>query len=284
MPAVRAESYTLGSEGDKSMDTRFPVSGPPAGGWWRARWAVPALLVATLWGAQACGTEADPAARIVAEAIEVHGGARFGDALVTFRFRDDRIAVRRRAGEFRYERESVGPGGRTVREVMDNEGTWMEVDGARVPLAPDQRARTETRVNSVVYFAFLPFFLEDPAVVLRHLGEDTVEGEPYDRVEVTFRREGGGTDWEDRFVYWFHRDARTLDYLAYRYHRDGGGTRFRRAVNRREVGGLLLQDYENLAADPEIEDIAEYPRWLEEGRLRFVSMVELEDVEVSPTS
>lgn len=238
-------------------------------------------LVLLLPAASGCAAEADPAARIVAEAVEAHGGERFQDVLVRFRFRGDLVSVLRQDGVFRYERWSVGPGGREVREGMDNESTWIEVDGIRQPLAPEQRARTETRVNSVVYFGFLPFFLQDPAVRLRSLGEDLVEGEPYDVVEVTFREEGGGADWEDRFVYWFHRDSRTLDYLAYRYHRDGGGTRFRRAVNRREVGGLVLQDYENMRA-PGIEDISDYPRRLEEGRVERVSMIEMEEIEVLP--
>jgi hypothetical protein len=227
-----------------------------------------------------CGAP-DPAAQAVAEAIERHGGEVFRDMDVTFNFRETRFRVIQDGGLFRYERSYVGPGGEGVLEALSNEGVERLVDGSPVPLDQADRNRISTAVNSVVYFGFLPFRLQDPAVVLRDLGEVSVYDRPYRKVEVTFHEEGGGDDWEDRFVYWFHRDDRTLDYLAYRYSRDGGGTRFRRAVNRRAVGGLLLQDYENYAGVQDVEDIADYDQLLEQGRLRLVSVVELEDVVVN---
>jgi hypothetical protein len=155
------------------------------------------------------------------------------------------------------------------------------VDGAAVQLTAEARASLETQVNSVVYFAFLPYRLEDPAVRLRDLGEAELEDRPYRVIEVTFEQEGGGRDFDDRFVYWIHRDDHTLDFLAYRFHVGDGGTRFRRAVNRREVGGILIQDYENWTLDPEIDDVAAYGDAFAAGRLELVSMVELGNVRVS---
>ena len=38
-----------------------------------------------------------------------------------------------------------------------------------------------------------------------------------------------------------------IDYLAYNYVTDGGGVRFRSAINKRRVNGLLVQDYINYA-------------------------------------
>jgi hypothetical protein len=234
-------------------------------------------MVAVLPG---CAPE-DPTARVIGEAIERHGGEVFRDMDVSFTFRGARFRVVQDGGLFRYERRYVGPRGEVVEESLSNEGAHRLVDGSPIPLDQADQARVETAVNSVVYFGFLPFRLQDPAVVLRDLGEVTVHDRPYRKVEVTFREEGGGDDWEDRFVYWFHRDDRTLDYLAYRYHRDGGGTRFRRAVNRREVGGLLLQDYENYTGIQEVGDIADYDRLMERGLLRLVSVVGMEDLVVN---
>ncbi len=135
-------------------------------------------------------------------------------------------------------------------------------------------------MNSVVYFAFLPYRLRDPAVRARELGLEVVAGEPYDRIEVTFAQEGGGADWDARFIHWIHSEERTLDYFAYRYSRDGGGTRFRRAVNPREIGGLLIHDWENFGPPDPDTGLEDYPSLLEEGRLSFLSVVALEDVEV----
>ncbi|MEX2531853.1 MAG: DUF6503 family protein [Gemmatimonadota bacterium] len=224
----------------------------------------------------------DPVTQIVESSIERHGGPLFESSRIGFTFRGARFEVERVGGRFRHSRRYADSHGRSVVEVMDNDGTRKEVDGAAVPLGPDERAATELAVNSVVYFAFLPFRLGDPAVRLRSLGAAEVHGAPYEKVEVTFHREGGGVDWDDRFVYWIHADDHTLDYLAHRYHRDGGGIRFRRAVNRRENGGLLVQDYENYRPVGEVADIADLDRRFEAGDLELLSLIELEEVEVAP--
>lgn len=227
---------------------------------------------------QGCNGAPTPT-RTVEQAIQQHGGERFERMEVHFDFRGDAYRVVRDEGRFLYERK-YRQDGTSIRDWMTNEATGREVDGQPVSLQDHERASLETTVNSVVYFGFLPFRLLDPAATHRDLGETRIGGEPYRAVEVTFQEEGGGRDWEDRFVYWFHRDQNTLDYLAYRFETDDGGSRFRRAVNRREVGGLLIQDWENFTADPEIPDIAVYPELLGSPDLRLVSRVELENVRV----
>jgi|GEM_PF-475858 len=227
-----------------------------------------------------CGGE-DPAARVVSEAIERHGGDAFEEKDVTFEFRDAQFRVVRNGGEFLYERRYQDGDGGQWRQTLSNEGVIAERNGTAVSLDARDQARVETAVNSVVYFAFLPFRLQDPAVRLRDLGEAVVEGRPYRKIEVTFEEEGGGADWDDRFVYWISQDEKTLDYMAYRFHRGEGGTRFRRAVNRRMVGGLLIQDWENYTGTEPVSDIADYDRLLEEERLRLVSVVRMERVTVN---
>ncbi len=227
---------------------------------------------------QGCEMRTTPT-QTVRDSIERHGGERFERLDLEFDFRGDAYRVVRADGRFLYERK-YRQDGASIRDWMANEGVGREVEGQRVELDASQRASLESTVNSVVYFALLPFRLLDPAARHRDLGEAEIDGEPYQVVEVTFLEEGGGRDWEDRFVYWFHRNDHTLDFMAYRFDTGEGGTRFRRAVNRRQVGGLLLQDWENLTADPAIEDIARYPEWLGSPELRLVSMVEMEEVRV----
>ncbi len=239
-----------------------------------------AIALGALVVTGACEPAAESPERIVDSAIERHGGDLFENSLIRFDFRGDDYEVIQDGGAFSYRRSYTDDTGRTIVEGMDNDGTWREVDGQPVPLDADARAEVELTVNSTIYFQFLPFRLRDPAVQLRRLESTVVSGEPYEKIEVTFLEEGGGEDWEDRFLYWFHQDDHTLDYMAYRYDRGGGGTRFRRAVNRREVGGLLLQDYENYTADPEVDDIADYDRLWEAGAVDFLSMIEIDAVEV----
>lgn len=239
------------------------------------------LLVLLFLGLATGCTPPDPAQRAVERAIEIHGGERLDEGQVTFTFRGNEFRMVRSGGRFLYERSRTDTLGHRIREWMDNEGTGRNVDGVPERLDDQERARIETAVHSVVYFGFLPFRLQDPAVRLQDLGRAEVEGRGYRKVEVTFEEEGGGSDWEDRFVYWFHEEEGTLDYLAYRYHRDGGGTRFRRAVNRRWVDGVIVQDYQNFRPIRPIDDIADFDRLLEAGELELLSMVELEDVEIS---
>jgi hypothetical protein len=230
----------------------------------------------------ACAGQPD-AQEIVDEAIAAHGGERYEHSVIEFDFRGKHFVVRRDGGVFAYERsyhDSLG----AVREVLDNEGVIREVNGQRVELDEREARRLASTINSVVYFALLPYRLNDPAVQKRYLGRATVKGEPYHKVEVTFAKEGGGQDYEDRFVYWFHRQRKTMDYLAYTFQVNQGGSRFRRAVNSRVVGGIRFADYLNFTADTLRTEIERYDQVFEKGSLRKVSEIVLENVKVQPIS
>lgn len=231
--------------------------------------------------AASCSPSLDDADRIVLASIDRHGGALFDDSLIRFTFRDVRFDVLTDRGAFRLERTYRDALGRSVTEVIANDGVHMIVNGEEVALDAGAQAQVEEAVNSVVYFAFLPYRLRDPAVRLRDLGPDLIEGQPYDRIEVTFAQEGGGQDWDARFVHWIHSEGRTLDYFAYQYSRGEGGTRFRRAINSREVGGLLIRDWENFGARSELAALEDYPALLGSGELNLLSVILLEDVQVS---
>lgn len=241
------------------------------------------LPLAVLLVLVAACDEPSEAQRIVDRAIEAHGVDVLDDAEATFTFRDAQFRLHRAADRFRYERRYTDSTGAAVREVLTNDSLYRAVDGRRLSLPDSVLRGVETTVNSVVYFAFLPYRLNDPAVEKRYLGRDTLRGQPYDAVEVTFEQQGGGRDWEDRFVYWFHPQQHTLDYLAYHFHTDGGGTRFREAVDPRTVDGVLVNDYVNYtAADSIGTQIERYPELLAQDRLERVSAVRLEDVQVRP--
>jgi hypothetical protein len=97
---------------------------------------------------------------------------------------------------------------------------------------------------------------------------------------VTFRQESGGEDFEDVFVYWFATDDYSMDFLAYSYHTDGGGMRFRKAKNKRTVNGLVFQDYDNYKADPDTYNVEELDKAFENAKLELLSKIELENIEV----
>lgn len=234
------------------------------------------LLFVALLG---CGAP-DPQA-IVDRSIAVHGGDVLRHSVVEFDYRGKHFKVIRDGGLFSYERTYTDSTGR-VREVLNNDGVFREVDGARVPLDDARRRSIESGINSVVYFTFLPFPLNDPAVRKRYLGETTIDGEPYHEIEVTFEQEGGGRDYQDRYVYWIHREHYTMDYLAYTFESDGGGTRFRRAVNPRVVGGVRFADFENYTAPSLGTEIRRYDEVLQRGGLEHVSHIAIDRIRVRP--
>lgn len=230
-----------------------------------------------------------PAAQaLVTATLATHGSHALDRAELAFAFRGTPFTVRRHEGRFRYARTLTDSLGRTVEEVVDNDGVHRFVDGAEVPLDPAAARRVETAVNSVAYFALLPLPLRDPAVQPRALGPDTIRGEPYERLEVTFDEDGGGRDYEDRYLYWLHADRHTVDYLAYTYELGANetgpnatGSRFREVIGVHEISGVRLQDYRNLTAD--VGDALErYPTLYEADSLRVVSEVVLDSVRVTP--
>ena len=70
-------------------------------------------------------------------------------------------------------------------------------------------------VNSVHYFAHLPYGLNDKAVNKKLVGDAEINGMPYYQLKVTFSQNGGGTDHHDEFLYWIHKENFTIDYLHF---------------------------------------------------------------------
>lgn len=220
------------------------------------------------------------AGRLIAQAIAAHGMEGMDRSHVAFDFRGVRYEVRYDGGLYHYSRTLTDSAGAAVREVLSNDSLYQTVDGVRQELTAQELRNLETRVNSVVYFTLLPYKLQDPAVQTQYLGPDTLKGVPYERVEVTFAQEGGGRDWEDRFVYWIHPEQHTMDYLGYYYYTDETGTRFREATNVRTVGGVRVQDYVNYAGVPDtvgIEQVHRYGELLRTGAVDTVSMIRTEN-------
>jgi hypothetical protein len=255
--------------------------------------AIAAVAVALVLLNGACGSDPDgspdavpsSARAIVDSAVAAHGGDVMNRAVMTFDFRGAAFRLVHDGGRFRYTRTYTDSLGRAVREVLSNDSLYRAVDGTRVDLSDDEARQIETAVNSVAYFALLPEPLSDPAVQPARLGRDTINGTPYHVIEVTFRQEGGGRDWEDRFVYWFRTDTYAMDYLAYAYGLGSGGEdpghRFREAYDVRRVNGVRVADYRNYTDTTLTPSTLErYPSRLNTETLELVSTVDLDSVRV----
>lgn len=218
--------------------------------------------------------------RIINEAIAFHGGEVLVEAKLSFRFRDRDYTVERSGGEFVYTSSHSDSLGVHVR-TLTNEGYTETLDGHLLPVeTKDSLARAGT-VNSVVYFALLPLFLNDPAVYKELQGVDTLDGKAYHRVQVTFDPDGGGEDHDDVYLYWFDVDSNRMDFIAYSFHINKGGSRLRRAVNSRRVNGVVFQDYENYRG-PAPDSLQFIASMYSKGDLDMLSTVALTNISVSP--
>ncbi len=224
---------------------------------------------------------ANDAATIIDQAIEKQGSDRCDNSLITFDFRDRHYRSKRDNGAFTYERIFTDEDGQKVRDVLTNQGFYREVDGKKVALSAKDSSAYANSVNSVIYFALLPHFLQDPAAQVTYLDETTIKGKPYHEIKVTFKQEGGGKDYEDEFVYWFHRDSLTMDYIAYNYLTDGGGARFREAYDARTISGIRFADYINYKPKEDTRAVATFDSLFETGQLEELSRIVSENIQVS---
>lgn len=227
----------------------------------------------------ACSSQSDKAAReAVDQAIEAHGGRAFEEARFSFQFRDRSYQWHRDGNRFEYRRIFTDTTGQAVTDILDNDGFKRLVEGQPVELPEERQNAFTNSVNSVIYFAVLPYPLNDKAVQKEYLGETQIKGEPYHKVKVTFEQEGGGEDFEDEYIYWFHLESHTMDYLAYSYQTEGGGMRFREAYNPRTIGGIRWQDYINYQPPTLDVPLEALDSLFEQGQLKELSRIELENI------
>lgn len=236
-----------------------------------------ALLVACTSGGTSGRGDAAPGARLVQRVVDAHGAARLGDASVDFVFRGTPYRMTRSGGRYRYER---WPGPRQ-HEVLTNRGYRMLVDGEPAKLSKAMMAARAQDLNSVVYFASLPYPLLDPAVRPQRAGRQTVDGIEHDVLEVRFAEAGGGEDHDDVFRYWLDPESGRMRYLAYAFARSGGGVRFRAATATQTVGGVTFVDWTNFGVDDPKVPLESLPdRWAQ-GALPELSDVAVDGVQVT---
>ncbi|AFL84645.1 hypothetical protein Belba_2077 [Belliella baltica DSM 15883] len=219
------------------------------------------------------------AEKIIDQSIAAHGGTKFESSRISFDFRDRSYQIFKSPSAYEYIRSFSDSTGQ-VKDVLNNSGFTRFVNEEKVELEEKREKAFTNSVNSVAYFAYLPYGLNDPAVFKNLVGETEMDGNKYHVIKVTFSEEGGGEDFDDEFLYWINQETFLVDYLAYSYHTDGGGVRFRKAIKKHEIGGLILQDYENYKPADETVPVEEMEALYKAGELELLSEILLENVVV----
>ncbi|WP_370086392.1 DUF6503 family protein [Ekhidna sp.] len=231
-----------------------------------------------------CVTPPPTAQEVVDLSIQYSGTEVLKNAVASFKFREIDYAYERQNGQYLYTRTQRDTSGNVVKDYLNNDGLVRTINGDTDDITDEKRAAYTSSVNSVIYFAFLPLWLNDAAVNKSHEGIIEINGKNYHKIRVTFDQEGGGEDFEDIFYYWFDTEDYSMDYLAYSYNEEdeGTGIRFRVAYNSRKVNGVTIQDYRNLK--PKVKDsvpLDQIDQAFMDGQLTELSLIKLENVAIT---
>jgi hypothetical protein len=226
-----------------------------------------------------CNASLEDPQKIIDRAIVASGGEKYLHATVEFDFRERHYVAQREGGTFSYER-IFKDGNSVVHDFVSNDGFERKINDLHTEVADTMKIKYTSSINSVVYFALLPYALNDPAVIKNFLGETTIEQKEYYKVKITFQQQGGGEDHEDVFLYWINKKDFTIGYMAYSYaENDGIGLRLRKAYNPRNVNGILFLDYINFKPKGETQ-ITALEDLYKKGELEELSEIELLNIQV----
>ncbi|PWH11420.1 hypothetical protein DEJ39_03745 [Bacteroidetes bacterium SCGC AAA795-G10] len=226
-----------------------------------------------------CSSEYSKEKQIIEKSVQVYGWNQKEFSIV-FDFRDYRYKLTRKPDFFSYQRSTVKKGV-LVRDVMtSNSKLKRYLDENPFILSDSLTDIYSNSLNSVMYFFQLPRPLNDPAVIANYNGEKAISNKVYWTLKVKFQEKDGGKDFQDEFRYWIDPKSGYIDYLAYSYLTDGGGTRFRKAKNVRENNGFIFQDYTNFRPVKKFTPLDSLPILYEKGKLILVSEIENKNIKV----
>ena len=211
----------------------------------------------------------------------LHSGAdKVGNTQIRFQFRDKKYAAIRKNGKFLLERTTHNATS-TVRDLLSNEGFTRFIDGIPITVVDSVNVKYRNSINSVHYFSVLPYGLNDKAVQKKLLPSSVVAGKDYYKIMITFSRDGGGEDFEDVFVYWVGKEDFLIDYLAYSFHTNGGGKRFRVLKEQCSKNGIRFVDYHNYQPINSETPLIDLDASFDKKQLKKVSEIILENIEVT---
>lgn len=169
----------------------------------------------------------------------------------------------------------------TIKDILDNKGFKRFVKGQSFYVNDSLASVYSNSVNSVHYFSVLPFGLNDKAVIKKILSSSSIKNKEYYKIEITFSEDGGGEDFEDVFIYWIGKEDFLIDYLAYSYHTNGGGKRFRVLKEQCNKNGIRFVDYHNYKPLlNKMTSLSDLDKAFENNQLEKVSEIILNNIEV----
>lgn len=221
--------------------------------------------------------EVNKGVTFINKAIQAHGGELYNSASYQFSFRNNQYSFTNTKESYKYTVLRKNKNNEAVLDVLSNTKFSRFINDKETTLSDKDNLRYSEALNSVIYFATLPYKLKDTSVNKNYIGKTTIKNKEYNVVEIYFNKEGGGKDFDDIYYYWINTTTNIIDYFAYNYKVNNGGVRFRSAYNKRNVGGIIFQDYINFKAPVETP-LADLPSLFEKNELKEVSRILTENV------
>jgi hypothetical protein len=226
-------------------------------------------------------TEKQNPQEIIDLAIEKHGGQLFITKKVAFDFRNKQYSVEYENGKKTYTRSFQDDSLGAVKDLLINSSNFNRyINDSLIVVNDEWRKKYSNSINSVLYFFKLPFGLNDPAVIKEYIGEKYINNKGYHKIKITFKQEDGGEDYQDVFIYWIEKETYSMDYLAYSYATDEGGSRFRQAINKRVIDGITVQNYINYKANSKSSSIDNHDELFIQGKLIELSIIINEQIRI----
>lgn len=223
-----------------------------------------------------CNQKPD-AQKIINQSIAFYGMDKIEGKTISFDFRKKHFEVQFKEGNYLYESTFSSDSLGQIKDQLSNKGFVREIIGLITPQTEKDSLKHAEAINSVVYFAFLPLKLNDPAAKKNYLNTVKIKEKTYHQIEVSFASENGGSHFDDVFYYWFDIEDASLDYLAY----SAGGNRFRSFKSSLNSEGLTLQNYINYQSkEGEKTPLKDYPQLFEKNQLEKLSEIVLENLMV----
>lgn len=226
----------------------------------------------------ACQSPKSKKVEEIINTVVVNSGFDSAIFSVNFHFRDHHYSLKQKPSFYSFSR-SIIQKEVEVKDVMtSNQPLKRYLDGVPIKISDSIRGVYSNSLNSVMYFFQLPKPLQDSSVIKVLMSSIEINGYSYWTIKVTFKEEGGGEDYQDEYRYWINQNNYEIDFLAYNYQSDGGGTRFRRAINKRKINGMFFQDYENYKPFQIFEQLDNLPKLFEQGNLELISLIENKNI------
>jgi hypothetical protein len=225
-----------------------------------------------------CSAKLSDPNEIIEKSVEAYGFNDLDGVVIQFDFRDKSYGLKRSASNYLYSRAFQDSSGYIIDSLKNSTEFKRTQNGEVIALEEEWKEKYSNSVNSVLYFFQLPLTLNDPAAIKTLKEVVSFMGNTYYVIEVAFEKENGGKDFEDVFLYWINVENFFIDYFAYSYITDGGGIRFREAIERKRIEEFIFQDYINYKPPSDKFPLGSMLTLFESGKLEELSRIENKNI------